>query len=62
MCCEHADPGIWDGLWPGTQMCKDLKLIATNSPIKILDPLAWTFDYNECARRKHLNGKDRSIN
>jgi hypothetical protein len=40
-CYEHLDAPMdtWDGLWPGTKECYELKLIAFGGG-------NWTFDYN----------------
>lgn len=57
MGCEHAEPGIWDGLWPGVKECKEMKLIVTSEKgyqERKTDPSYWTFDLNEAARRRYL--------
>jgi len=53
MGCEHQIPGKWDGLWPGTAQCKELKLICSASSEKSTNPKRWTFDYNALAIINH---------
>ena len=60
MGCEHKIPQKWDGLWPGTAQCRELKLICSAALEKSTNPKRWTFDYNTLAKinheKNHSNG------
>ena len=52
LACGH-EGSVWDGFYPGTKECMELRLICTSSNEKPTNTKDWMFDYNELIRLKN---------
>lgn len=53
-CSEHNSIGVWDGMWPGTDICYQHKLLCCVGHEGVnKGDIKWMFDYNRAAVIKY---------